>query len=76
MLSNDPLNPDSFDLADIQRRIQSGETFTPEQYRRIIESIRSSRTAAVSASKSPKLKKTTTSVDLNKELDELFGIGS
>jgi hypothetical protein len=74
MLEADPLNPDTFSLELVQQRIAQGETLTPDEYRRVIETIRSGRSAAAAASKAKKAAKAP--VDLNADLDALFaGLG-
>jgi ABC-type amino acid transport substrate-binding protein len=70
MLEADPLNPDSFSLEAVQQRIAQGEVLSVDEYRRVIEALRSGRATAAAASKSRKAKPPV--ADLNAELDQLF----
>lgn len=60
-------------LAEIQAAIIAGETLTADEYRSVIERIRTSRSAAATASKGRKKSEAATvDFDLNAELDALF----
>jgi hypothetical protein len=61
-------------LEILQQRILAGETLSAEEYRRVIENLRSARTtASTSAAKKRRSSSSSIDFDLNAEIDQLLG---
>ena len=67
------MNIDDLSLEEIQSRILAGETYSEDEYRRIIEKYRGDRRSAAATSAKARAPKAKADFDLFEELNQAMG---